>query len=213
MKKIFLTIVIFVTVNNFCFSQEEEQETVNKRDNMITAVHIHPWTVVSAAISTGRNKYNIFSTLYIPLTIEKPLSLSNSLIIKPSFWANADWVVGVNETEYGFLTIDHGGKRNYRFYRFGSDIGIRHYPSGNGEGFYLQAQSGMFIRSNHSEWNGKSRIRYDIMGYWGASQKEEGWFFEIGIGYGNSNPFFRDNPFFKKHPMIFDFNIGFRLGP
>jgi len=35
MKKIFLTIAIFSTVNNFAFSQEE-QETVSEKDNSST---------------------------------------------------------------------------------------------------------------------------------------------------------------------------------
>ena len=186
MKKIFLTIAIFSTVNNLVFSQEE-QDTVSEKDNMKTVLHIHPLS------SLG---------LWFYLTIEKPLSLSNSLIIKPSFWIdplNASFF-----TNGEFIEIE----RMYGV-RIGSDIGLRHYPSGNGEGFYLQGQGGMFFTRiaegcycspapipdgqggyyfPEFEKQYKNYLGGDVMFYLGFSKKyrKVSWFFDFGVGVGNS---------------------------
>jgi hypothetical protein len=100
------------------------QETAIEQNNTRISVYLHPF---STSGMVGQ------SPLY--LTVEIPFSLSNSLIIRPSF-----------------LNINHvdGDKA----FRLGSDIGFRHYLARNGEGLYLQGQMGVFyFRHNNHKCN------------------------------------------------------------
>jgi len=129
---------------------------------------------------------NLLSLSPIYLTVETPFSLYNSLIIRPSF-----------------LDISHvdGDKA----FRIGSDIGLRHYLAGNGEGLYLQGQMGIFyFRNNnhyvHDEECGteevnknpfyriynipKKSLWLDVMGYIGYSLKFSHISIFIDAGFG-----------------------------
>jgi hypothetical protein len=86
-------------------------------------------TKISVYIHPASLLINILPSNAIYSTIEIPFSLSNSLIIKP-----------------GFLRDNTDNK----MFKLGSDIGMRHYLSGRGEGFYLQEQIGIFYyKTNH----------------------------------------------------------------
>ena len=187
MKKIFLTIAIFSTVNNLAFSQEEKQDTVNKKDYTV-AVHFHPWTLFISALSM-RHPDNPMKYYY--LTIEKPLNLHSSLIIKPSL---------VSLNDLGIIT-GHPGKGGIKI---GSDFGVRYFPNKKGEGFYIQPQVGVFNINPY--YPSSSFVGADIMGYLGFSQKghKVSMFFDIGLGFGN-NPFFINN---SEISEIFDINVG-----
>jgi len=192
MKKIFLTIAVFITVNNLAFSHEEKQDTVKAKDNMKTVIHIHPVTLIPSLFSSSTNSESFYY-----LTIEIPLSLSNSLIIKPSVW--------INISEKKFLMF----RKRDEFSRLGGDIGLLHYPSEKGEGFYLQGQCGAFFVENIN--TGETHIVGDIMGYLGVSAKRKrvGFFFDVGVGLGNSNVMFKERNFESKG--VFDINIGLGL--
>ena len=203
--KIILTIAIFITVNNFGFSQEEEkpnfpisgdiivetkekQETVNEKDNLQTVIHIHPLSLFFANNSDGICLY---------LTIEKPLNLSSSLIIRPSFLLD-------------YLDYEFRGAQGWRAddgLRIGSDFGIRYYPSRKGEGFYFQAQAGVFY-INNKEKGDKQYLGVDAMGYLGVSKKLNrlNIFADLGLGYGNSSGGIR-----SEFRPILDINIGVGL--
>ena len=199
MKKIFLTIAIFITVNNFAFSQEEIPITTSatvkkkvKKDNMKTVIHFHPMTLFMS-IPASVLEESPMGWFYS--TIEKPLDLSNSLIIKPSLWLNVSPI-----SFYG---------KNDEFSRFGSDIGLRHYSNKNGEGFYLQAQCGVFFIENRN--NSNSFVGIDIMGYLGFSKKfkTQTVFFDIGLGIGNSNVMVQGNDF--EGILDINFGLGFKF--
>jgi len=206
MKKIFLTIAIFITVNNYCFSLEEipittsatEQNTVNQKDNLKTVIHFHPITLFTSIPELVSDESP--SGLYY-LTIEKPLNLSNSLIIKPSLVLNVKPIT---------LPIMSFGKRNDDIYfRLGSDIGLRHYVNKNGQGVYKQGTVGVFFIENRID--NSSFMGIDIMGNLGFSKKYKTLtiFFDIGLGVGNSNVMMKDrNEGIRDVSIIYDINFG-----
>jgi len=153
-----------------------QEEQMAKIANLRTSVYLHPFSTFLGLIG--------FSPIY--LTAEIPFSLYNSLIIRPSF-----------------LDISHidGDKA----FRVGSDIGLRHYLAGNGEGLYLQGQMGIFyFRNNnhyiHDEECGseeanknpfyriynipKKALWLDAMGYIGYSLKFSNISIFIDAGFG-----------------------------
>ena len=107
-------------------SYANEQETAVQQDNTRVSVYLHPVSL-SLGLLLLELETNIVA-LPIYSTIEIPFGLSNSLIIKPS------------------LFREKTKERN--LLRLGSDIGIRHYLSGKGKGFYLQGQIGLFYYKN-----------------------------------------------------------------
>ena len=205
MKKIFLTIAIFSTVNNFAFSQEE-QDTV-KEKNYTVAVHIHPISFVWS-LTTPLNSHKNYSSLAIYSTIEIPCSPSISFIIRPSL---------IN-SEYDYNKISHTAvsSSGTNEFRLGTDLGVRYYTNNNGKGFYVQGTVGLF-RSIEEKYNteyhqittnSKSFFDADIMGYIGTSIKPKKTnltiFFDVGIGFGN-----RAIPvFFELTRSRFDINFG-----
>ena len=205
MKKIILAAAIFIAINNFCFSQEEEQETVSEKDNMKTVLHIHPMSLLFSALNSFSNYgFDLNASCY--LTIEKPLSSSVSLLVRPSVWLNLGIGIFTDRT----------------YFRGGSDIGFRFYPSRKGEGLYLQAQGGIFyIKDNFLRYieypdywylENKNYVGGDVMGYLGWSKKwnRHTLFLDFGLGGGNSNPLIRRNNPTDFGP-VFDFNFGWGL--
>ena len=184
-KRIISIIVIFIAANTFCFAEENEQNEMI--ENMETIVYIHPISgIFISSISAFQGE-----GVYLYLTIENALSLSNSLIIKPSAW--------INVSEFTIF-----GKAP-KLYRFGSDIGIRHYPNKKGKGFYMQGQIGVFHVSRMKEgyyfydygcqcslYTNETYVSYDfaadVMGYVGYSWKFSKWsmFLDFGFGFGDN---------------------------
>ena len=180
MKKIILISMIFIAASYFCFTEEDgsvievKQDTVIKKNNMKTVVHFHPCSGIFLNISSLASRQKSEETsLFLYATIEKPFSLESSLIIKPSAWINVPIFQLFGDSHY--------------FSRFGSDVGIRHFSSKKGKGFYTQFQAGIFYVNSRDNY-----IKYDLAGdvmcYLGYSWKfKKQWnvFIDIGLGVGS----------------------------
>ena len=187
--------------------------TVKANDNMRNAFYIHPITLGQSlsSILFDESKY-----ILIYLTFEKPLSLSNSLIIKPSFWNLTKILTG------SFSIIGGNDDLNFGFdfdklFRIGSDFGIRHYTKGKGEGFYLQGQVGAFyyrttsIVNNtnddmiiNSEAKSKS-LWLDVTGYAGYCWKYPNIYISVDFGIGYRKNFHKN--FNNANNGLFDINF------
>ena len=189
MEKIIWIIAIFIGINNFCFSQEETIKESNKivQKNMETIIYIHP---VSGIYTSSIDAEQMGVCLY--LTIENPLNLSQSLIIKPSAW--------INVREFKLF-----GKPD-RYTRLGSDIGLRSYFNKKGAGGYSQLQMGVFHIRNVTE--NTNNIGFDAMIYFGYSKKKtskSSIFFDVGLGCNfGTNPILSIENFL----IVPDINIG-----
>jgi len=159
--------------DQYHYAPQDFQNIQNpKHPNTRLSVYLHPVALV-AGLDMG-----------IPMiysTVEIPFNLFNALIVKPSLWINNSFL---GET---------------KFYRAGSDFGLRHYPSGRGEGLYLQPQFGAFYLSikdwdwgvdfeegdNTPKTKG-SAFWYDFTGYFGYSYKFAyiSIYSDTGVGYG-----------------------------
>lgn len=173
-KQAIFFIIVFSFVSNV---NSQEVNEIQECDNTRVSVYLHPVSFAFNGIAT-----------YLYSTIEIPFSLSNSLIIKPSFWIyngpRIDGWMWMNETR--------------EIYRFGGDIGMRHFLSGNGNGFYLQGQIGAFyykgpifyIFNSYCDETCSDSSNYgtslwlDAMGYLGYSWKDSkiSMFADIGFG-------------------------------
>ena len=203
MKKIILISMIFIAARGFCFAEGNEivkQDTLIEKNNMKTVIYFHPFltlTSFSIAMDNLVNNWNENPPIFLYLTIEKPLSLSNSLIIKPSAWVNVS-KISMYKSNYEVDNL-----------RLGCDIGLRNYDK-KGEGFYAQGQVGLFCIHNLSEKY--NNFGADIMGYFGWSWKFStlSIFFDIGLGCGyGTNPIVAP----KKFTTLADtnFGVGFKL--
>jgi len=112
----------------------------------------------------GANDKNLI--LYT--TVEIPINLYFAPIVKPSVWKG-------------------GGD-----FRIGSDIGLRHYLGGRGEGMYLQPQAGAYyLSSKYNEFGNYNDKKergtwFDGMLYLGNTYKFTyvNIYEDVGIGYG-----------------------------
>ncbi|MDR2595248.1 MAG: hypothetical protein LBC87_10820 [Fibromonadaceae bacterium] len=165
--KTFICLVLLIISISYANTQEPATEQNNTRG----AFYLHPFSTYSGMAG--------FNPIYF--TVEIPFSLSNSLIIRPSYlnWSR------VND------------KIKAKAFRLGSDIGIRRYLAGKGEGLYLQGQMGIFYYNHSFEEEcdelicvnlcpfcvidiPQKSIWLDAMGYIGYSFKFL--FIDIGIG-------------------------------
>jgi hypothetical protein len=173
-------------------SYANAQEATEVQDNTRVSVYIHPLSLSSNIF------FYIINAIYS--TIEIPIGLSNSLIVKPSLLReNTDLVL----------------------FKLGSDIGMRHYLFGKGEGLYLQEQIGIFYYSCDDVSEGDTffsvlphpaRIRdlwLDAMGYLGYSLKfsKVSVFADIGFGVATGLKSVIDPKRFYLFPLP-DFNLG-----
>ncbi|MDR2582402.1 MAG: hypothetical protein LBC75_02860 [Fibromonadaceae bacterium] len=163
----------------------KKYDTYNPEDyqkNLRLVAYLHPLSLFYGAA------YNMFM---FSSTIEKPLNLSNSVVIQPTIWlGNSDGYIG-DAVEYEGLK------------RFGTGIGIRQYATSKGYGFYLQAMASAYYISasklqykedNDDIWNGyeiKSWTKVkgvvgELMFYVGAAHKWQNisFFYEGGLGFG-----------------------------
>ena len=181
------------------------QEMQNKlHDDRRTLIYLHPFSFIPAAIGLLNHSGEPVILLYS--TVAVPISLSNSLVVRPSLWNNTK-------------TTDGDGT-----FRVGSDIGFRYYYYGKFNSttltfarLYLQAQAGVFYYSTMNSWAGddipdgkkENYIWLDVMGYLGCSFENFyglRTFVDIGIGRRNN----KDYVFtFNNSSFIFDINIGF----
>jgi len=164
MKFLRKTVIFFFLAVFAVNAQAQEQ------DNTRTSVYLHP-----AILVMGLNA----GVPMIYSTVEVPFSLYNALIVKPNLWISME---GKNEL---FDEVD--------LLRLGSDFGIRHYPAGRGEGFYLQGQLGLYYLSIEEMDNtvaAADRVKfksfwYDFMGYLGWAYKFTyiNVYSDTGLGY------------------------------
>ncbi|MCL2100546.1 MAG: hypothetical protein FWH22_02395 [Fibromonadales bacterium] len=175
-------------------SHANAQETAKEQDNTRVSVYLHPFSLIYSPI--------VYDPLAIYSTVEIPLSLSNSLIVRPSL-------------RYRDRPLN---ERGYLF-RLGSDIGLRHFWFKKGEGLYLQAAFGAYYNNSkiYSSTLGrqfeKKGLITDLYGYLGYSWKFSGIniFADIGFGFsdfdvdGKPNIDYEGTPSNDPHP---DFNIG-----
>ena len=180
MQKIVCLIVILICINTFCFAEEKQEGNKTKKENEYSVgVYLHPVSFVLAQIINLPQS----SALLLYATIEIPTSPSFSFIIRPSL---LDDLPGM------------GG--DIEWFRVGTDLGIRYYTNGKGNGLYLQGTVGLF-NSKRPEYNTHyystrtdtvSFFQADIMVYIGASVKPNRnnsklyAFVDLGIGYGSS---------------------------
>ena len=185
MKKL---IIIFLLLSSVANAQDEQttientQEIKNEIYDKRVSVYLHPLTLICSAILLDKPAFFLYAT------IEVPLSLSCSLIIKPSYWHNAP---------DGLLWPDY-------FDKFGSNIGIRFFPNKETNFFYLQGQAGLFCFSNKNE----DYMNFDIMGYLGWVKKKSNFnmFCDIGMGFAPQKT--NTMPFIMQASWIFDWNLG-----
>jgi len=147
--------------------QNAQNTSSPQHPNTRTSIYLHPVSLLVGLEAKAPLVY---------VTVEKPFSLYNALIVKPSLWNLGDLL------------------------RVGSDVGLRHYLTGKGEGQYLQIQGGAFYLSSDFifdtsiDWNKeaekkrdkKSTAWYDFLGYYGHSYKYAyvSIYSDVGIGYG-----------------------------
>ena len=128
---LFLLVVICgFNISNVANAQENNNAPKNNENDTVT------FTVQSlSSVLFDKSKFI--------MTFEKPLSLSNSLIIKPSFWNFTDFLSGSFSLEFNNNGLNFAFD-NHKQFRISSDFGIRNYFNEKGKGFYFQAQVGAF---------------------------------------------------------------------
>jgi len=185
-----------------------EQEKPDYQKNLRMVAYLHPLPLFLGGA------YNM---LMFTSTIEKPLSLSNSVIIQPTIWygSSDDYVADVVEYE--------------DFTKLGIGIGIRQYLVNKGSGFYLQAIASVYRtsaeriqyreKSDNHQPNGyeirtwiieKGLILTEIMFYIGSAHKWQNinLFYEggLGLGYDGTNVF--KMGYINKLAINFNLGIG-----
>ena len=179
MKKLILAFFLLISVAN---AQEDTvintQEIQNENEipfDKRVSVYLHPLTLWIIPLS-----YVSGTEYYLYTTVEVPLSSSNSLIIRPSYWDGTNFVTSA---------LIFGP--TYEGIRLGSDFGFRHYTDEKGKGFYLQGQIGLFHyneRYINRDYINEDYMWFDIMGYIGyvwQSKARGRLFFGFGLGYAN----------------------------
>lgn len=202
-QKITILIIILIAINNFCFAEEviTKEITHDKR----VSVYWHPGTIAISTLTLMLDGYHGNRASFILYTtIEKPLSLSNSLIIRPSIIYNS---------KHSFLKSG----------RVGSDIGMRYYPSEKGKGLYIAGQTGLFYYAipDKYPWNhidnkqeyipAEKKMWFDAMGYIGVKTKRI--YFDVGVGFSNIKTDDDERGLFipNNSNFLFDINFGVRF--
>ena len=189
MQKLIITFFLLISVAN---AQEDTVINTQEIQNEIpfdkrVSVYLHP--IFFFAGATGNADWLKSDTIYnLYVTIEVPINLSYSLIIRPSY---LDGQIPI-KSEVKFLSSDcYYGKR------LGSDFGIRYYKNKKGKGFYLQGQIGLFyynetghklnefMGEHKNETYDKNYMWVDFMGYIGKEWQfgdRFRMFFDAGLG-------------------------------
>jgi len=159
-----------------------EQEKPDYQKNLRMVAYLNPFQLFYGAA------YNM---LMFTSTVEKPLSLSRSLIIQPTIWLGSSDGFIADVVEYENLK------------RLGGGIGIRQYATDKGSGFYLQAIAGVYYNSAKSlqykeenddywgnykikSWTEVKCVLGELMLYIGSAHKWQNisFFYEGGLGFG-----------------------------
>ena len=192
-----MVLIGFMLVVNVNAQTEQNNETANTQakqnqepDNTRTTIYFHPASLIVAGLQ--------WSSVMLYSTIEKPMSLSTSLIIRPSLW-------NINGDDFF--------SDNDKIFRFGSDVGYRYYLNEKGDDWFIQGQIGLFyFARTYREWGypyyGDEKVKdnslwVDIMGYVGRAYKfkKASIYYNVGIGYAN-------NPFDDNMNFMGDINLG-----
>jgi len=188
-------------------AKECEQEKTDYQKNLRMVAYLHPMSLFFGAA---------FNMFMITSTIEKPLSLSNSVIIQPSVWYGSSDGYIADVVEYEDFT------------RLGVGIGMRRYAVNKGSGFYLQAIASAYYtfaeriqyrEKNDNYYGGygmkswiieKGIILGELMLYIGSAHKWQNIniFYEggLGLGYDGTNVF--KIGYINKLATNFNFGIG-----
>ncbi|MDR2595180.1 MAG: hypothetical protein LBC87_10480 [Fibromonadaceae bacterium] len=189
------------SIANMC-----EQEKPDYQKNLRMVAYLNPFQLFYGAA------YNM---LMFTSTVEKPLSLSRSLIIQPTVWLGSSDEFIADIVEYEDLK------------RFGGGIGIRQYATDKGSGFYFQAIASAYYTSakklqykeeNESYWN-DYRIKSwtnvkcvlgELMLYIGSAHKWQNisFFYEGGLGFGYDGTNTFKIGYINKLASNFNFGLG-----
>jgi len=211
-------LIIFISDANAKYNREQNNKKISIYGHPFSSLFIGVWEN-GWSNSLFDDKPNIFIAY---LTIEIPLSLSNSLIIQPSFWSRS----GPFLDRFGHEDDDEKLRLDELF-RLGLGIGLRHFVNRKGDGLYFQAMSNVYHYSI-TEWNRSTydntlfskKINFyynkgyyaDLLGYIGYSWKYSHFSIFSDIGIGTIFPF--GNSSYKvlvgayKKPLVFDSNLG-----
>jgi len=206
--------IVFLLIIFISSANAEDVEDDEEQDNQRISIYLHPGALYYAfmvgSIPTIVNAAPIYFYL-LYLTVEIPLSLSNSLIIQPSLLYNEH-----NGNTY--MANESNGNSIENMFRLGSGIGYRHFVNGKGDGLYLQVMSDFFYYSIKEEEESayKKDFYADLLGYVGYSWKKSrlSIFSDIGIGVVSpSNDLSREvvTPGLWKNSITFDANFGIGL--
>jgi len=161
----------------------DEYTPEDYQKNLRVVAYLHPFQLFFGAA------YNM---LMFSSTIEKPLNLSNSVIIQPTVWLGSSDGYIADVVEYEKLK------------RAGGGIGIRRYLVDKGYGFYLQAIASAYYISAESisykennedydwysskitTWTKVKGVIGELMFYVGSAHKWQNisFFYEGGLGFG-----------------------------
>jgi len=184
------------TVTVEIIQQEEQNNLFDSR----VSIYFHPLSATFILVGILAKA----PPPYFYATVEVPINLSTSLIIRPSYWDGINII-----KEIPILSTPYLGKR------LGSDIGIRYYSS---KGSYRKVQIGLFYYKERRNYGsgmfgsikGHDAVYgwFDVMGYignkevWGSNNRM---FYDIGLGYANIG---------GRSYLSYDINfgVGFPLG-
>ena len=163
-----------------------EQEKPDYQKNLRMVAYLNPFQLFYGAA------YNM---LMFTATIEKPLNLSNSVVVQPTVWLgnSAGYIAGVVEYE--------------NLKRAGLGVGVRRYIEDKGYGSYLQAIASAYYISagsisykeddgedddtyysppNINTWTKVKGVVGELMFYVGIVHKWQNisFFYEGGLGFG-----------------------------
>ncbi|MCL2312138.1 MAG: hypothetical protein FWC41_06585 [Firmicutes bacterium] len=179
--KLVLTAILLLGLATMQAKSNAAQDTNTVKSVELPAllIHFHPASTLYSLSSLFAEKTNydyeygyrrendVPVLLY--LTLEKPLSQSSSLIIRPSFWSFGR----------GFYGYDKDS-----VIRIGTDIGVRYYLSDSefGDGIYLGGTAGLFyFKCKEEFWIGdgykyepKNSLWFDVAFYVGKAWKFSG---------------------------------------
>jgi hypothetical protein len=161
-QKSFFKFLPLVLICTLAFAEEDSKAKQN------FSIYMHPASLYGLVLLVESNAFFYF-------TAEYKLTDFYSIVLAPSIWSGK-WT---------------DSRRYYnnraRYFRLGSEIGIRRFMNSNAEGFYLQLLPGVYHFSCEESYTGEtiSKTMIDALGYVGYARKLFGFnaFAEAGIGY------------------------------
>ena len=157
-------------------TKAQDTNTVKSVELPALLIHLHPASTIfslsSLFVEESKDGYEYNVPVLLYLTLEKPLSQSSSLIIRPSF---------LSYNRFFYSDKDS-------VIRIGTDIGVRYYLNDKGEfgdGIYLGGTAGLFYFKCKEEvylnnypygykYEPKSSLWFDVAFYVGKAWKFSG---------------------------------------